>query len=64
MHWGSFKLSNEPMEEPIARFRQVAAGQMEKVAIQEVGHKTWFVPDAQTKFHFYCRFYLGGLCDN
>jgi len=32
MHWGSFKLSNEPLEEPIARFRQVATGQMEKVA--------------------------------
>lgn len=43
MHWGSFKLSNEPMEEPIIRFRQAAAGQIEKVAIQEVG-ASWVLP--------------------
>lgn len=43
MHWGTFKLSNEPMEEPINRFRQAAAGQMDKVAIQEVG-ASWVLP--------------------
>ncbi|NPV91290.1 MAG: MBL fold metallo-hydrolase [Firmicutes bacterium] len=43
MHWGAFKLSNEPMDEPIARFRQAAAGQLEKVTIQEVG-ATWVLP--------------------
>lgn len=43
MHWGSFKLSQEPMEEPIARFLQAAAGQIEKVAIQETG-ATWILP--------------------
>ncbi len=43
MHWGSFNLSREPMEEPIARFRQVASGQIEKVAIQETG-VTWTLP--------------------
>jgi len=43
MHWGTFKLSGEPMEEPIARFRQALAGQMEKVAIQEVG-ASWVLP--------------------
>ncbi|KJS46750.1 MBL fold metallo-hydrolase [Desulfosporosinus sp. BICA1-9] len=42
-HWGTFKLSNEPMEEPITRFRQAAAGQMEKMAIQEVG-ASWVLP--------------------
>jgi len=43
MHWGAFKLSQEPMEEPIARFRQAASGQIEKVAIQETG-VTWILP--------------------
>ena len=43
MHWGSFKLSKEPMEEPMARFRLAASGQMEKVAIQETGG-TWMLP--------------------
>jgi len=43
MHWGTFKLSNEPMEEPITRFRQVAAGQLDKVPIQEVG-ASWVLP--------------------
>jgi len=28
MHWGTFKLSGEPMDEPIARFRQAVAGQI------------------------------------
>ncbi|MHB8074409.1 MBL fold metallo-hydrolase [Desulfosporosinus fructosivorans] len=43
MHWGSFKLSQEPMHEPMARFRQAASGQIEKVAIQETG-VTWTLP--------------------
>lgn len=43
MHWGTFKLSREPMDEPISRFRQAAAGQMEKLAIQEIG-ATWVLP--------------------
>jgi L-ascorbate metabolism protein UlaG (beta-lactamase superfamily) len=43
MHWGSFKLSKEPMEEPMARFRQAASGQIEKVAIQET-EVTWILP--------------------
>ncbi|WP_373887439.1 MBL fold metallo-hydrolase [Desulfosporosinus nitroreducens] len=43
MHWGSFSLSREPMEEPIIRFRQAASGQIEKVAIQETG-VTWILP--------------------
>ncbi|WP_081962907.1 MBL fold metallo-hydrolase [Desulfosporosinus sp. HMP52] len=43
MHWGAFKLSREPMDEPILRFRQAAAGQIEKVAIQETG-VTWVLP--------------------
>lgn len=43
MHWGTFKLSQEPMDEPIARFRSASAGQTEKVAIQEIGG-TWVRP--------------------
>ncbi|MEA5024342.1 L-ascorbate metabolism protein UlaG (beta-lactamase superfamily) [Desulfitobacterium sp. LBE] len=40
MHWGTFKLSQEPMEEPIQRFNQAMAGKMEKIALQEIG-ATW-----------------------
>lgn len=43
MHWGTFKLSSEPMEEPILRFRKASAGSTEKIAIQEVG-ATWVLP--------------------
>lgn len=43
MHWGTFKLSQEPMDEPINRFRSASAGQEEKVAIQEIGG-TWVRP--------------------
>ncbi|TGE31184.1 MBL fold metallo-hydrolase [Desulfosporosinus sp. Sb-LF] len=43
MHWGTFRLSQEPMDEPIARFRQTAAGQMEKIALQKIG-ATWARP--------------------
>lgn len=43
MHWGTFKLSQEPMDEPINRFRSASAGQSEKVAIQEIGG-TWVRP--------------------
>lgn len=40
MHWGTFKLSSEPMEEPIIRFNQAMSGRMEKIALQEIGG-TW-----------------------
>lgn len=45
MHWGTFKLSQEPMDEPITRFRSAAAGQLERVAIQEIGGM-WVRPKA------------------
>jgi len=40
MHWGTFKLSQEPMEEPIQRFNQAMAGKLDKIALQEIG-ATW-----------------------
>lgn len=43
MHWGTFRLSQEPMDEPITRFRQAAAGQMDKIALQKTG-ATWIRP--------------------
>lgn len=43
MHWGTFKLSQEPMDEPIKRFRLASTGQPEKIAIQEIGG-TWVIP--------------------
>lgn len=43
MHWGTFRLSQEPMAEPISRFRQAADGQMDRIALQETG-ATWVRP--------------------
>lgn len=40
MHWGTFKLSQEPMDEPIQRFNQAMEGKLDKIAIQEIG-ATW-----------------------
>jgi len=40
MHWGTFKLSQEPMDEPIKRFNQALAGQLDRIAIQDIG-ATW-----------------------
>lgn len=40
MHWGAFRLSQEPMDEPMKRFLAAAAGKQERIAIQEVG-ATW-----------------------
>lgn len=43
MHWGTFRLSQEPMAEPISRFRQAADGQIDRIALQETG-ATWVRP--------------------
>lgn len=40
MHWGTFRLSEEPMNEPIARFYRVAGPQASLIPINEVG-QTW-----------------------
>lgn len=40
MHWGTFKLSQEPMDEPIQRFNQAMAGKLDQIALQEIGG-TW-----------------------
>lgn len=40
MHWGSFKISQEPMDEPMARFVKAAEGKLDKIAIKETG-ATW-----------------------
>ncbi|MDA8442009.1 MAG: MBL fold metallo-hydrolase [Peptococcaceae bacterium] len=43
MHWGTFRLSQEPMTEPIVRFRQAASGNLAKIPVQEIG-ATWVMP--------------------
>lgn len=45
MHWGAFRLGQEPMDEPIKRFRAAASGELERVVIQETG-ATWSLPKA------------------
>ncbi|NLI94102.1 MAG: MBL fold metallo-hydrolase [Peptococcaceae bacterium] len=48
MHWGTFKLSHEPMDEPIVRFRQACSEKMERVIILEPG-ASWVLPQEISK---------------
>jgi L-ascorbate metabolism protein UlaG (beta-lactamase superfamily) len=40
VHHATFRLSQEPMEEPIARFLAAAGGAPDRVALTQVG-ETW-----------------------
>ncbi|AHF07020.1 MBL fold metallo-hydrolase [Desulfitobacterium metallireducens] len=40
MHWGTFKLSQECIDEPIKRFNLAMSGKLDKIAIQDIG-ATW-----------------------
>ncbi len=45
IHWGTFKLSNEPMMEPIARLVAAAGDQSDRIVVREIG-ATWTLPAA------------------
>jgi L-ascorbate metabolism protein UlaG (beta-lactamase superfamily) len=42
-HWGTFKLSNEPMMEPITRLTKAAGDQSDRIVVREIG-ATWTLP--------------------
>jgi len=44
-HWGTFKLSNEPMMEPLTRLIAAAGEQCDRIVIREIG-ETWTLPQA------------------
>jgi len=45
IHWGTFKLSNEPMMEPIGRLMTAAGDQSGRIVVREIG-ATWTLPAA------------------
>jgi len=49
IHWGTFKLSREPMEEPLKRLRAAAGSEQGRIVLREIGG-TWTMP-AQADLH-------------
>jgi L-ascorbate metabolism protein UlaG (beta-lactamase superfamily) len=45
IHWGTFKLSNEPMMEPLTRLIAAAGNQSNRIVVREIG-STWTLPEA------------------
>jgi len=45
IHWGTFKLSKEPMDEPLKRLIAAAGSDHERIVIREIGG-TWQMPAA------------------
>jgi len=43
IHWGTFKLSKEPMEEPLRRLIATAGDQQDRIVIREIGG-SWTMP--------------------
>jgi len=43
IHWGTFKLSNEPMEEPLQRLVKAAGDQQDRIVIRQIGG-SWTMP--------------------
>ena len=43
IHWGTFKLSKEPMEEPLQRLIAAGGSQSDRIVIREIG-QTWTMP--------------------
>jgi L-ascorbate metabolism protein UlaG (beta-lactamase superfamily) len=45
IHWGTFKLSKEPMEEPLQRLIAAAGNQQDRIVLRQIGG-TWKMPDS------------------
>ena len=45
IHWGTFKLSKEPMDEPLARLIRAAGDQSDRIVLRQIGG-TWQMPAA------------------
>jgi L-ascorbate metabolism protein UlaG (beta-lactamase superfamily) len=43
IHWGTFKLSKEPMEEPLQRLVKAAGDQQDRIVLRQIGG-TWAMP--------------------
>ncbi|HVA80615.1 MAG TPA: MBL fold metallo-hydrolase [Candidatus Binataceae bacterium] len=47
IHWGTFKLSKEPMDEPLARLIRAAGDQSNRIVLRQIGG-TWRMPERAT----------------
>ncbi len=45
IHWGTFKLSNEPMDEPLRRLIAAAGADQNRIVLREIGG-TWTLPQS------------------
>jgi len=43
IHWGTFKLSREPMEEPLQRLIAAAGPEADRIVLRQIGG-TWTMP--------------------
>lgn len=50
LHWGTFRLGKEPMEEPMRRLLAAAGGQSDRVALRQIG-VAWTLPPAAKRGH-------------
>jgi L-ascorbate metabolism protein UlaG (beta-lactamase superfamily) len=48
IHWGTFRLSKEPMEEPLQRLNAAAGSERGRIVIQSIG-ATWSLPMATAR---------------
>jgi L-ascorbate metabolism protein UlaG (beta-lactamase superfamily) len=46
IHWGTFKLSREPMDEPLQRLIAAAGNQADRIVLRHIGHR-WTMPGAE-----------------
>jgi L-ascorbate metabolism protein UlaG (beta-lactamase superfamily) len=45
IHWGTFKLSKEPMDEPLKRLIAAAGNQRDRIVLRQIGG-TWTMPES------------------
>jgi L-ascorbate metabolism protein UlaG (beta-lactamase superfamily) len=45
IHWGTFRLSKEPMEEPLQRLIEAAGDQQDRIVLRKIGG-TWTLPES------------------
>ncbi len=45
IHWGTFRLSKEPMDEPVARLLKAAGSESNRVVLRQIGG-TWSLPES------------------
>jgi L-ascorbate metabolism protein UlaG (beta-lactamase superfamily) len=45
IHWGTFRLGKEPMDEPMSRLIKAAGSESDRIVLREIG-ATWTLPEA------------------